>query len=142
MTTTPQATAVIAETVIDVPVERAFSVFTQDFDRIKPRDHNLLDVDIEETVFETHVGGNIYDRGVDGTECRWARVLVFEPPHRLIFSWDIGPAMGTRKGPRSHQRGRGPVHRAESRPHKSPAGAPPSRTPRRRLGSRARQRQQ
>ncbi len=94
MTTTPQATAVVAETVVDVPVERAFSVFTQDFDRIKPKDHNLLDVEIEETVFETHVGGNIYDRGVDGTECRWARVLVFEPPHRLIFSWDISPQWG------------------------------------------------
>ena len=37
MTTTPQATAVVAETVVDVPVERAFSVFTQDFDRIKPQ---------------------------------------------------------------------------------------------------------
>jgi hypothetical protein len=44
-----------------------------------PRFHNLLDVEIEETVFETHVGGNIYDRGVDGSECRWARVLVCEP---------------------------------------------------------------
>ena len=71
MTTTSQATAVTTETVVDVPIERAFRVFTEDFDRIKPRDHNLLDVEIEETVFETHVGGNIYDRGVDGSECRW-----------------------------------------------------------------------
>ena len=91
MTTTSQATAVTTETVVDVPIERAFRVFTEDFDRIKPRDHNLLDVEIEETVFETHVGGNIYDRGVDGSECRWARVLAFEPPHRLLFSWDISP---------------------------------------------------
>jgi uncharacterized protein YndB with AHSA1/START domain len=51
----------------------------------------MLQVDIAETVFETHVGGNIYDRGVDGSECRWARVLAFEPPHRVVFSWDISP---------------------------------------------------
>jgi uncharacterized protein YndB with AHSA1/START domain len=37
------------------------------------------------------VGGNIYDRGVDGSECRWARVLAFEPPNRVVFSWDISP---------------------------------------------------
>ena len=75
MTITPQTTAVTTETVVEVPIERAFRVFTEDFDRIKPRDHNLLDVKIEETVFETHAGGNIYDRGVDGSECRWTRVL-------------------------------------------------------------------
>ena len=91
MTTAPQTTAVTAETVVEVPIERAFRVFTEDFDRIKPGDHNLLPVEIEETVLEPHAGGNIYDRGVDGTECRWARVLAFEPPHRLLFSWDISP---------------------------------------------------
>jgi len=91
MTTAPQTTAVTAETVVEVPIERAFRVFTEDFDRIKPRDHNLLPVEIEETVLEPHPGGNIYDRGVDGSECRWARVLAFEPPHRLLFSWDISP---------------------------------------------------
>jgi uncharacterized protein YndB with AHSA1/START domain len=91
MTTAPQTTAVTAETVVEVPIERTFRVFTEDFDRIKPRDHNLLPVEIEETVLEPHPGGNIYDRGVDGSECRWARVLAFEPPHRLLFSWDISP---------------------------------------------------
>jgi uncharacterized protein YndB with AHSA1/START domain len=42
-------------------------------------------------VFEPHVGGHLYDRGVDGTECRWARVLVYEPPNRVVISWDISP---------------------------------------------------
>ncbi len=40
-------------------------------------------------VFEPRVGGHVYDRGVDGSECRWARVLAFEPPRRLVISWDI-----------------------------------------------------
>ena len=91
MTTQAQATSVRTEIVVDAPIERAFAVFTEQFDRIKPRDHNLLGVDIAETVFERRVGGSIYDRGVDGSECRWARVLAFEPPERVVFSWDIGP---------------------------------------------------
>jgi uncharacterized protein YndB with AHSA1/START domain len=91
MTTRAEATAVTHEVVVEAPIERAFSVFTEDFDTIKPREHNMLSVDIAETVFERHVGGHIYDRGVDGSECRWARILAYEPPHRVVFSWDITP---------------------------------------------------
>ena len=40
-------------------------------------------------VFEPRVGGHVYDRGVDGSECRWARVLAYEPPSRVVISWDI-----------------------------------------------------
>jgi uncharacterized protein YndB with AHSA1/START domain len=74
-----------------VPIERAFSIFTEKFDSIKPREHNMLAVDIAETVFEPREGGRIYDRGVDGSECQWARVLAFERPNRVVFSWDISP---------------------------------------------------
>ena len=91
MNTQAQAASVRSEIVVDAPIERAFAVFTEQFDRIKPREHNLLGVDIAETVFEPRVGGSIYDRGVDGSECRWARVLAYEPPERVVFSWDIGP---------------------------------------------------
>jgi len=86
-----QATYIRTEIVVSAPIERAFQVFTEQFDRIKPREHNLLDVDIAETVLEPRAGGHIYDRGVDGSECRWARVLVFDPPNRIVFSWDINP---------------------------------------------------
>jgi uncharacterized protein YndB with AHSA1/START domain len=84
-------TSVRHSIVVDAPIDTAFSVFTEDFDSIKPRDHNLLEVDIAESVFEPRVGGHVYDRGVDGSECRWARVLAYEPPNRLLFSWDISP---------------------------------------------------
>jgi uncharacterized protein YndB with AHSA1/START domain len=77
--------------VVAAPIERAFRVFTEQFDRIKPREHNMLGVDIAETVFEPRVGGQVYDRGVDGSECRWARVLAYEPPNRVVISWDISP---------------------------------------------------
>ena len=89
MTTQAQTAAVRVQIIVEAPIERAFRVFVDDFDRIKPRDHNLLAVDIEETVFEPRAGGHVYDRGVDGSECRWARVLAYEPPTRVVFSWDI-----------------------------------------------------
>lgn len=91
MSTNAVDTSVRHEIVVAAPVERAFAAFTQEFDRIKPREHNLLPVEIAETVFEPRQGGHIYDRGVDGSECRWARVLVYAPPDRLVFSWDISP---------------------------------------------------
>jgi uncharacterized protein YndB with AHSA1/START domain len=100
MSTQAQATSVRGEIVVDAPIERAFAVFTEQFDRIKPREHNMLRVDIAETVFEPRVGGSIYDRGVDGSECRWARVLAYEPPERVVFSWDIGPTWQIETDPR------------------------------------------
>jgi uncharacterized protein YndB with AHSA1/START domain len=91
MSTQAAQTSVRHSIVVDVPIDRAFSGFTDGFGNFKPREHNLLDVEIAETVFESRVGGTIYDRGVDGSECRWARVLAYEPPDRVVFSWDISP---------------------------------------------------
>ena len=91
MATQAQEASVRTQIVVDAPIARAFSVFTEQFDRIKPREHNLLDVEIAETVFERREGGRIYDRGVDGSECHWARVLAYDPPDRVVFSWDISP---------------------------------------------------
>jgi len=85
------ATAVTRSIVVEAPPEVAFEVFTGQFDRVKPRDHGILTVEIAESVFERHVGGRVYDRGVDGSECAWGRVLAYEPPHRVVFSWDLSP---------------------------------------------------
>jgi len=85
------APVVRRQIVVEAPIERAFTVFTERFGDFKPPEHNLLRVPITATVFEPKVGGHIYDRGDDGSECRWARVLAYEPPDRVVFSWDIGP---------------------------------------------------
>jgi uncharacterized protein YndB with AHSA1/START domain len=85
------STSVTTSIVVEAPIERAFQVFTEDFGAFKPPDHNMLSVEIAETVLEARVGGHLYDRGVDGSECRWARILAYEPPHRLVFSWDLDP---------------------------------------------------
>ena len=91
MTTQAAGTSVRNSIVVQAPVERAFRVFTENFGSFKPREHNLLRVEIAETVFEPQVGGYIYDRGVDGSVCRWARVLAYDPPHSVVLSWNIGP---------------------------------------------------
>jgi uncharacterized protein YndB with AHSA1/START domain len=77
--------------VVDTSIERAFAAFVERFGEFKPPEHNLLGAEITETRFESRVGGHIYDRAADGRECRWARVLAYEPPNRVVFSWDISP---------------------------------------------------
>ncbi len=84
-------TTIRHDVVVNAPLDRAFHVFTEKFGDFKPREHNLLKVPIEETVFEPRVGGHIYDRGVDGSLCKWARIVAYEPPNRVVFTWDIGP---------------------------------------------------
>jgi uncharacterized protein YndB with AHSA1/START domain len=91
MTADAQQTSIRTEVVVDAAQDRAFKLFTEQFDKIKPREHNMLPVDIAESVLEPQAGGRVYDRGVDGSECQWGRVLVCEPPERIVFTWDISP---------------------------------------------------
>ena len=83
--------AVRKQIVVPAPQKRAFEVFTAGFGDFKPREHNIMASPIVRTVFEPRVGGHIVDVAEDGSECRWARVLAFEPHDRVVFSWDIGP---------------------------------------------------
>jgi uncharacterized protein YndB with AHSA1/START domain len=86
-----EAATIRKQIVVDAPIERAFTVFTDRFGDFKPPEHNLLGAPIAETVFEPRVGGGIVDRAADGSECRWARILAYDPPDRVVFSWDISP---------------------------------------------------
>jgi uncharacterized protein YndB with AHSA1/START domain len=89
--TQTDAVVVRMRIVVEAPIDRAFAVFTGRFGDFKPAEHNLLGAPIAETVFEPRIGGSIIDRAVDGSECRWARILAYEPPDRVVFSWDISP---------------------------------------------------
>ena len=89
---TQTADAVVRrQIVVEAPIDRAFAAFTERFGDFKPPEHNLLGVPIAETLFEPKVGGHITDRGTDGSECAWATVRAYEPPTRVVFSWDISP---------------------------------------------------
>ena len=97
--TQADAAVVRRHIVVNAAIDKAFTVFTDRFGDFKPPEHNILRVPIAETVFEPRVGGHIYDLGTDGTECRWARILAYDPPHRVVFSWDIGPTWQIESGP-------------------------------------------
>jgi uncharacterized protein YndB with AHSA1/START domain len=91
MTQSAQETSVYVQIVVDAPIEQAFTVFTEGIGSWMPPEYNMLAVPIAARVFEPRAGGRVYDRGTDGSECHWADVLVYEPPHRVIISWNISP---------------------------------------------------
>ncbi len=84
-------TAVRSSIVVDAPIDRAFAVFTEDMDSWWPPEHHIIEAPLARMVFEPKEGGHIYDVGTDGSECRWARVLAYDPPHRVTFTWDLSP---------------------------------------------------
>jgi uncharacterized protein YndB with AHSA1/START domain len=91
MTTEAVDTTVRSSVEVGAPIARAFRVFTDEIGTWWDPTHHILEGELAEMAFEPFVGGNVYDRGVDGSECRWARVLAYEPPHRFVISWDISP---------------------------------------------------
>lgn len=82
-------TSVRSSIVVEAPAERAFRIFTDEIGTWWPPDHHILAGELAEMVFEPRVGGRIFDRATDGTECAWGRVLAYDPPERVVFSWDI-----------------------------------------------------
>jgi uncharacterized protein YndB with AHSA1/START domain len=70
-------------------VERAFRVFTADFDTWWPRTHHIGRAPMKKAIVEGRIGGRCYTEQVDGTDCDWGTVLVWEPPHRLVLAWQI-----------------------------------------------------
>jgi uncharacterized protein YndB with AHSA1/START domain len=89
MSTQAQTASIRKSIQVEASVERAFHVYTQEMKSWWPPDHHILDAPLEKMVFEPWEGGDIYDVGTDGSTCRWARVLAYEPPTRVVFSWDI-----------------------------------------------------
>jgi uncharacterized protein YndB with AHSA1/START domain len=89
VTTHTDPTTVSTQVDVNASREHAFRIFTEGIATWWDKDKHILVAPLAEMVFEPYVGGNIIDRGTDGSECRWARVLAYEPPARVCFSWDI-----------------------------------------------------
>lgn len=82
-------TSVRVSAEVNLAPSRAFHLFTAEIGAWWDADKHILGAPLAEMEFEPFVGGHIVDRGIDGSECRWARVLAYDPPHRVVFSWDI-----------------------------------------------------
>ena len=82
-------TEVRTSVVVSASQAHAFSVFTEGIGSWWPPDHHILRGELAEMIFEPRVGGAVYDRATDGTECRWGRVLAYEPPRRFVITWNI-----------------------------------------------------
>jgi len=92
MSTQMTGTTVTETITVEAPIERAFRVYTEQMASWWPKDHHILDAPLDTIVFEPRAGGRIYDRAVDGSESQWATVIAYEPPHRVVFSWNISLA--------------------------------------------------
>jgi uncharacterized protein YndB with AHSA1/START domain len=83
--------AVEKSVTVNVPVERAFEVFTAEIGTWWPLHTHAVDTERSETVIlEGHVGGRLYERAPSGEEHLWGTVLAWEPPSRILYSWHPG----------------------------------------------------
>lgn len=88
----PLESTVKKSIVVRAPVAQAFKVFTERFDAWWPRAHHIGKVEPFTAVLEGREGGRFYERGADGTECEWGRVLVYAPPTRVTLAWHLDPS--------------------------------------------------
>jgi uncharacterized protein YndB with AHSA1/START domain len=76
---------------VGASVEHAFRVFTEGFDTWWPRSHSIGGSPLQRAVIEGKAGGRCYQQSVDGSECDWGRILVWEPPSRFVLAWLLTP---------------------------------------------------
>jgi uncharacterized protein YndB with AHSA1/START domain len=89
-TTDQAAGAPVRKTIlVQASPERAFAVFTGDFDTWWPSTHHIGKSPMKKAIVEGKPGGRCYTEQVDGTDCEWGTVLVWEPPHRIVLAWQI-----------------------------------------------------
>ena len=55
-----------------------------------PRSKSIGSSPQTDVVLEPVVGGRWYERGADGSECEWGKVLQWQPPSRVVLAWQIG----------------------------------------------------
>ncbi len=80
---------VVRTLTVNAAQAHAFDVFTNGLDRWWPKSHSLRPSPIVKSIIEPKQGGRWYTVHEDGGECVTGRMLVWEPPHRIVFSWNI-----------------------------------------------------
>jgi uncharacterized protein YndB with AHSA1/START domain len=88
----PVEEAVVRKSVrVKAPIERAFSVFVEQMETWWPATHHIGKTPFVALFVEPRVGGRWYEQNAKGELCEWGRVLKWEPPHAVAFSWHVGP---------------------------------------------------
>lgn len=86
---TTRVEAIRKQITLECGQEHAFKIFTAGMGRWWPREHHIGKVEMKTAVVEQKVGGRVYEVGVDGSECDWGKVLVWEPPQRFTWTWQL-----------------------------------------------------
>lgn len=92
MSTLSQAADLVVRKSVTVaaPIALAFEVFTGDIGSWWPMaSHHIGEADCQAVMIEPRVGGRWYERGVNGVECIWGRVAVWEAPRRVVLVWQL-----------------------------------------------------
>jgi uncharacterized protein YndB with AHSA1/START domain len=76
--------------VVKADPHKAFAAFTRKMGNWWPRSHHIGTSALADVVLEPRAGGRWYERGENGSECEWGRVLAWEPPARLLLAWQLG----------------------------------------------------
>jgi len=75
---------------VAIPADKAFDLFAARMTDWWPADHHIGSAPIQEIVIEPRAGGRWYTRHTDGSETSTGYVVAWEPPSRLVITWQIG----------------------------------------------------
>ncbi len=89
--TTDQEIVVAKTTLVNAPLAVAFEVFVEQ-GWWPVHTHHLAEPPGREVVLEPFAGGRWYERAADGTETDWGTVLAWQPPYRLLLTWQVSPS--------------------------------------------------
>ena len=92
MTPEPALTASYKRTMsVNVPIERAFKVFTEKMGAWWPATHHVGGTPFRDFLIDPRTGGRWYEINANGEECFWGSVLAWEPPKKVVLSWHLQP---------------------------------------------------
>lgn len=83
--------AAIRKTIeVRAPIDRAFQVFAARMGDWWHKEHSIAEGTTQaDVVIEPRSGGRWYEKGADGSEHPWGRVIAYEPPRRLVLCWQL-----------------------------------------------------
>ncbi len=76
---------------VQVPVKEAFSFFIDKLSEWWPAEYTWSQNVLEHIAITPRKNGRCYESGPHGFECDWGRVLEYDPPDRVVFTWQISP---------------------------------------------------